>query len=77
MGLVWTWCVVSPVSPVQGNKGGVGVHFNLYHSSLCFVNTHLSAHMEEVEKRNSEFAYIMNKMTFTTNDFPYDIVHHE
>ena len=62
---------------LQGNKGGVGVHFNLYHSSLCFVNSHLSAHMEEVEKRNGEYFNIINKMIFSTSDFPYDIVHHE
>ena len=36
----------------QGNKGAVAVHFNLYHSSLCFVNGHLPAHAEELEKRN-------------------------
>ena len=41
----------SPASP-QGNKGAVAVHFNLYHSSLCFVNGHLPAHAEELEKRN-------------------------
>ena len=38
---------------LQGNKGGVGVRFNLYHSSLCFVNCHFAASMEEVEKRNN------------------------
>ena len=43
--------VLSP-SCLQGNKGGVGIHFNVFHSSFCFVNTHFSAHMEEVEKRN-------------------------
>ncbi len=53
------------------------MHFNLYHSSLCFVNSHLCAHMEEVEKRNGEFYHIMNKMSFNTPIFPYDIVHHE
>ena len=43
--------VLSSLSP-QGNKGAVAVHFNLYHSSLCFVNGHLPAHAEELEKRN-------------------------
>ena len=61
----------------QGNKGGVGVHFNLYHSSLCFVNSHLSAHMEEVDKRNHEYKQIMERMAFPMANFSYDIVHHE
>lgn len=65
------------ITQPQGNKGGVGVHFNLYHTSLCFVNTHLSAHMEEVEKRNQEYKLIMDKMMFPMLNFSYDIVHHE
>ena len=37
---------------VKGNKGGVGIRFNVHHSSVCFINCHLAAHMEEVDKRN-------------------------
>ena len=62
---------------LQGNKGGVGVHFNLHHSSLCFVNSHFAAHTEEVEKRNQEFALIMSKTMFSTPEIAYDIIHHE
>ena len=45
-------CIPPPWMCLQGNKGGVGIHFNVFHSSFCFINTHFSAHMEEVDKRN-------------------------
>ena len=31
----------------------MGIRFNLFHSSLCFINCHFAASMEEVEKRNN------------------------
>lgn len=34
-----------------GNKGGVGVSFQLNEALFCFVNTHLAAHTQEVESR--------------------------
>ena len=36
----------------QGNKGGVSIRFNLFDSSICFVNSHLAAHDHAVERRN-------------------------
>ncbi|XP_055597447.1 inositol polyphosphate 5-phosphatase OCRL [Uranotaenia lowii] len=47
-----------------GNKGGVGVSFQLNESLLCFVNAHLAAHTQEVDRRNEDHDEIIRRMSF-------------
>ncbi|CAN0431374.1 unnamed protein product, partial [Phaeothamnion confervicola] len=49
---------------VMGNKGAVGVRFDAWDTSLCFVCTHLAAHRENVRARNDNYHKIMRSMIF-------------
>jgi hypothetical protein len=49
----------------QGNKGGVSVRFEIFDSSVCFVNSHLAAHDHEVDRRNQvciELSCVLNSI---------------
>lgn len=48
----------------QGNKGAVGIRFNLYNSSLCFINSHLAAHQHNSAGRNSDYQNICARLAF-------------
>lgn len=54
--------VATGMGNVMGNKGGVGIGFNIGRTSFLFVNAHLSAHQNAVQKRNEDFARINREM---------------
>lgn len=53
------------IAGVGGNKGGVAARFQLYDTNICCVCCHLSAHEQNLEKRNAEYRAIMERVLFT------------
>ncbi|KAJ4914520.1 hypothetical protein Rs2_00070 [Raphanus sativus] len=48
-----------------GNKGAVGLRIRVYDRIMCFVNCHLAAHLEAVNRRNADFNHIFRLMVFS------------
>ena len=51
-----------------GNKGGVAIRFQLYDQTISCVACHLSAHTDNVERRNQDFRDVVRKAVFTEED---------
>lgn len=45
-------------------QGGVGLRIRVYDRIMCFVNCHLAAHLEAVNRRNADFDHIYRNLVF-------------
>ncbi|KAL1411631.1 Inositol-1,4,5-trisphosphate 5-phosphatase 1 [Vanrija albida] len=49
---------------MSGNKGGVGIRFDLYDSSMCFMTCHLAAGQANYDDRNTDYRTIVGGLHF-------------
>uniref|UniRef100_A0A3B5BE09 Phosphatidylinositol 4,5-bisphosphate 5-phosphatase A-like n=1 Tax=Stegastes partitus TaxID=144197 RepID=A0A3B5BE09_9TELE len=55
---------LSPFGYVLGNKGGVSARMSVFGHTICFLNCHLPAHMENSEQRMEDFESILQQQQF-------------
>ena len=51
-------CRTGAMGGKLANKGGVAIGMKLFDSTICFVNSHLAAHQEFMERRNKDWEEI-------------------
>jgi inositol polyphosphate 5-phosphatase INPP5B/F len=61
----------------RGNKGGLGISLIINEASICFVNSHLAAHLDEVARRNEDHNEIIRKMQFIDENENRSIDNHQ
>lgn len=63
---------------IWGNKGGVSARMNVFGHSICFLNCHLPAHMENSDQRMEDFESILQQQQFevqaATGVLDHDVV---
>uniref|UniRef100_A0A672PU97 Phosphatidylinositol 4,5-bisphosphate 5-phosphatase A n=1 Tax=Sinocyclocheilus grahami TaxID=75366 RepID=A0A672PU97_SINGR len=63
---------------IWGNKGGVSARMNMFGHSICFLNCHLPAHMENSDQRMEDFESILQQQQFegqaATGVMDHDVV---
>ena len=55
----------------------MSIRFRFHHTEICFVNSHLAAHVSEVERRNQDFNDILTKTHFSSPMKPKGILDHD
>jgi alpha-D-ribose 1-methylphosphonate 5-triphosphate synthase subunit PhnG len=49
---------------LAGNKGGVGIRFSLYDSTMCLMTCHLAAGHSNVAERNADYKTVNEGLRF-------------
>ncbi|KAF7669618.1 hypothetical protein LDENG_00166730 [Lucifuga dentata] len=61
-----------------GNKGGISARMSVFGHTICFLNCHLPAHMENSEQRMEDFESILQQQQFegqaSTGVLDHDVV---
>ncbi|GES89205.1 type II inositol 1,4,5-trisphosphate 5-phosphatase isoform X3 [Rhizophagus clarus] len=70
-----TDCVGVGIMGMMGNKGGVAIRFRFYDSYLCFMNCHLAADPNGLERRNQDYMDLCQRLTFPINTENYSTLY--